>query len=172
MSIFEVIVVTAVTAAVALAGDSPRLGAALNADEAAAGRFTVYPDGEGLPAGGGSAEVGERVYRTHCLACHGPEGENGPNDRLAGGQGSLDGPLPVKTVGSFWPYAPTLFSYIRRAMPYQAPGSLSDDDIYALTAYLLYVNGIITRDTEMNARSLPEVKMPNRDNFVWVVSPD
>jgi cytochrome c len=155
-----------------LAADGPRLGEALTAEQVAAHRFTVYPDGEGLPAGSGNAVAGETLYQAHCLACHGDGGENGINDRLAGGRGTIDAPLPIKTVGSYWPHATTLFSYIRRAMPYQNPGSLTDDQVYALVAYVLFLNGIVDRDADINAVSLPRVEMPNRDNFSWAVSPD
>ncbi|MCH8334835.1 MAG: hypothetical protein IIC61_02990 [Proteobacteria bacterium] len=94
------------------------------------------------------------------------------NDVLSGGHGSLAGPKPLKTVGSYWPYATTIFDYLRRAMPFQMPGSLSNDDIYAVTAYLLFVNDIIAEDAEIDAESLPQVRMPNRDNFVWGYTPE
>ena len=99
------------------------------------------------------------------------DGTGGVNDVLAGGHGSLTGPQPQKTVGSYWPYATTVFDYVRRAMPFQSPGSLSSDELYAVTAYLLFVNDIIAEDAEMSAESLPQVKMPNRDNFVWGYTP-
>jgi cytochrome c len=129
------------------------------------------PDGDGLPAGSGNAVRGRDIYEQNCLACHGDNGTGGVNDALSGGRGSLTGPQPKKTVGSYWPYATTIFDYVRRAMPYQTPGSLSSDEIYAVTAYLLFVNDIVAADTEMNAESLPRVKMPNRDNFVWGYTP-
>jgi cytochrome c len=94
---------------------------------------------------------------------------NGINDRLSGGHASLSSRSPVKTIGSYWPYATTIFDFVRRAMPYTAPGSLSHDDVYALTAYLLYINDIVGEQDVMDAQSLPEVQMPNRDNFVWAV---
>jgi cytochrome c len=128
----------------------------------------VRPDGTGLPDGGGTAAHGKEVYRDNCEACHGPNGQGGIKDRLVGGQGTLASAMPVKTVGSFWPYATTLFDYIRRAMPYPAPGSLSADDTYALTAYLLSLNGIVPEDAKLDKDTLPKVKMPNRDGFVPV----
>lgn len=154
---------------VAVADDSPRLGVPLDAERIDAIDFTVLPDGDGLPAGSGTANQGRDLYRRHCLACHGESGEGGPNDRLAGGEGSLDGDSPVKTVGSYWPYATTLFDYLRRAMPYNAPGSLSDEELYAITAYVLALNGIIGSSEAINRETLPAVRMPNRDNvdFAW-----
>ena len=112
---------------------------------------------------------GEAVYQRQCLACHGLAGEGGINDRLAGGQGTLKTLQPLQTVGSYWPYATTLFDYIRRAMPYTAPGSLSNEEVYALTAYLLHINGIIAKQERMDARSLPLIQMPNREGFYWSV---
>ena len=129
------------------------------------------PDGEGLPTGSGTAKTGTSVYLANCMACHGEKGTGGINDTLVGGHGSLTSNRPQKTIGSYWPYATTLFDYVRRAMPYQTPGSLTNDEIYAVTAYLLYLNDIIDQDKELNAETLPEVKMPNRDNFVWAYSP-
>jgi mono/diheme cytochrome c family protein len=158
-------------AAFAIADESPQLGEELTAEQIVAVSFIILPNGEGLPEGSGNALRGESVYQANCLACHGAAGQDGVNDRLAGGLGSIHSKMPVKTVGSYWPYATTVFDYIRRAMPFQAPGSLSDDDIYSLTAYLLYLNEIVNKDTEINAHSLPRVKMPNRDNFVWAISP-
>jgi len=101
-----------------------------------------------------------------CLACHGAKGAGKPADALAGGIGSLATKAPVRTVGSYWPYATTLFDYVRRAMPITNPLSLSDDEVYAVSAYVLFINGIIGEDVAMNAQSLPQVKMPNRDGFI------
>lgn len=153
--------------AAATADENPGLGQPLDADGLAAVDFVVMPDGDGLPPGGGDADEGEAVFATHCVTCHGEGGVGGINDRLAGGHGSVDSDEPVRTVGSYWPYATTVFDYVRRAMPYQQPDLLSDDDVYAVTAYLLYVNDIIDRGTRMDRESLPAVEMPNRDGFVW-----
>ena len=158
--------------AAALADDGPGLGEELTAGQLEAVDFTIMPDGDGLPAGSGNAITGRDVYNLNCLACHGENGAGGVNDALSGGHGSLTGPRPQKTVGSFWPYATTVFDYVRRAMPFQAPGSLSNEEIYAVTAYLLFVNGIIAEDVAMNAESLPQVKMPNHENFVWGYTPE
>jgi len=154
-----------------IAEDSPGLGEAVDADTIAAIDYTVMPDGTGLPPGAGSAADGREVFDRNCIACHGAKGEGTVNARLVGGQGTLDTDDPVKTVGSYWPYATTVFDYIRRAMPLQTPGILSNDELYAVTAYLLYLNGIVEEDAVMTADSLPAVAMPNRDGFVWAYSP-
>lgn len=155
-----------------VADDNPRLGEAISSAEIARMDFTVLPNGDGLPGGSGTAAAGALVYQQNCLACHGTAGKDGPNDSLVGGIGSLVTEQPQKTVGSYWPYATTLFDYVRRAMPYQAPGSLSDDDVYAVTAYILYLNDIVGEDDRLDAETLPEVRMPNRENFVWAYAPD
>ena len=126
----------------------------------------VRPDGKGLPEGGGTVAQGKQVFADNCAACHGDNGQGGIKDRLVGGQGSLASDMPIKTVGSFWPYATTLFDYIRRAMPYPTPGSLSNDDTYAVAAYILSLNGIVPADGKLDRESLPKIKMPNRGGFV------
>jgi cytochrome c len=123
-----------------------------------------------LPPGKGTAATGAALYQAKCLACHGEKGAGKPSDQLAGGQGTLRDANAVRTVGSYWPYATTLFDYIRRAMPYVAPQSLTPDELYSVSAYILYLNGVIAENDEMNATSLPKVKMPNRDNFVSAYS--
>ena len=107
-----------------------------------------------------------RCIAENCAACHGANGQGGIKDRLVGGQGTLASDKPIKTVGSFWPYATTLFDYIHRAMPYQAPGSLSVDDTYAVAAYILSLNGILPADGKLDKETLPKIKMPNRDGFI------
>lgn len=144
---------------------APALGVPVDEDELAHLDFTVMPDGEGLPEGRGDAHLGATVYRQYCLACHGDSGTGGVNDELAGGRGSLTTERPKKTIGSYWPYAPTLFDYIRRAMPYPSPGVLSNDQIYAVTAYLLYLNGIVDEGTIIDQDRLPAIEMPNREGF-------
>jgi S-disulfanyl-L-cysteine oxidoreductase SoxD len=126
----------------------------------------VRPDGKGLPNGSGTVAQGKAVFEENCAACHGANGQDGIKDRLVGGQGSLASDMPLRTVGSFWPYATTLFDYIHRAMPYQAPGSLSVDETYAAAAYILSLNGILPADGKLDRQSLPKIKMPNRDGFV------
>jgi S-disulfanyl-L-cysteine oxidoreductase SoxD len=132
------------------------------------------PDGSGLPPGQGSAAHGEKIFEAQCSACHGEKGQNPAKgfDRLAGGQGSLTSPRPVQTVGSYWPYATTIFDYVNRTMPFTAPNSLTSDEVYSVVAYLLYINGIVRRDAVMNAQELPKVKMPNADGFIPDGRPD
>jgi len=155
----------------AYAQESPGLGRPVGHEDVSQVDFTIMPDGEGLPDGGGNAVAGADLYQQYCLACHGEGGAGGINDVLVGGRGSLTTDQPVRTIGSFWPYVTTLFDYIRRAMPYQSPGVLSDDQVYSLTAYLLFLNDIIDETVELNAETLPGVEMPNRDNFDWAYSP-
>ena len=129
--------------------------------------ISIGPDGVGLPPGRGTAAQGETIYAAKCQACHGEKGAGKPNDVLVGGMGTLaPGKTPVKTVGSYWPYATTLFDYVRRAMPWDKPKSLSDEETYAVTAYILNLNGIIAADEVIDAQSLPKVQMPNQDGFV------
>ena len=144
----------------------PALGTPVGAAEIARWDISVPPSGAGLPAGSGTARQGEKVYEQKCVACHGANGAGKPADPLAGGVGSLASKTPVRTVGSYWPYATTLFDYVRRAMPITNPLSLTNDEVYAVTAYVLALNGIVGEDVVMNAQSLPQVKMPNRDGFV------
>jgi cytochrome c len=155
-----------------VAADNPKLGEAVSSAELNNLDFTIMPNGEGLPEGSGTAVAGARIYQQNCLACHGVGGQDGLNDTLVGGHGSLTTDQPQKTVGSYWPYATTLFDYVHRAMPYQAPGSLSNNDVYAVTAYILYLNDIVGEEERLDANSLPEVRMPNRENFVWAYKPD
>jgi cytochrome c len=128
---------------------------------------------EGLPTGSGTATLGKPIYVEHCASCHGGEkGEDAKYDRLVGGHGTLATAKPIRTVGSFWPYVTTLWSYIRRGQPFDSPGSLTADQVYAVTAYLLYLNGIIGEHDVLDAKTLPQVKMPNRDGFVSDPRPD
>ena len=155
------------TCSLASAQEGPGLGVPATAEQIAGWDISVGPEGETLPAGSGTVAQGAALYATQCIACHGVNGEGGTNDRLSGGHGPLDSGSAIMTVGSFWPYATTIFDYVRRAMPYQQPGTLSNEQVYALTAYLLQINGIIDEDAVMNADTLPQVEMPNRDGFVW-----
>jgi len=125
-------------------------------------------DGVGLPPGNGTVERGTAVYAEQCAACHGTFGEGeGRSPKLVGGAGTLRHDRPELTVGSYWPFAPTLWDYINRAMPMPAPHTLSADDVYALTAYILNLNDIVSGEFVADRESLPKVKMPNRDNFLW-----
>lgn len=145
---------------------TPNLGQPATPALIAAWDISIAPDGTGLPPGRGTPAEGALVFATKCAACHGDSGVGGPADQLTGGLGSLASPQPVKTVASFWPYATTLFDYIRRAMPVTNPQSLSNSEVYALCAYLLSINKIIAPDFELNAATLPTVRMPNRDGFI------
>jgi mono/diheme cytochrome c family protein len=140
--------------------------------EVAAWDIAIGPEGRNLPAGNGSVRHGREVYVAQCAACHGPKGEGGLGDKLAGGQGTLATPTPVKTVGSYWPYATTLFDYIRRAMPFNAPQSLSDEDVYAVSGYVLFLNGLVDENAVIDAGMLTALKMPNREGFVGDPRPD
>jgi S-disulfanyl-L-cysteine oxidoreductase SoxD len=171
MSMREVVVAAVVAAALggcagAAVQDGPNLGREATPTEIAGWDISVAPDGSGLPAGRGTAAAGALVYAQKCQSCHGDKGAGQPNDRLVGGQGTLASKAPVRTIGSYWPYATTVFDYVRRAMPYTEPRSLSNDDVYAVTAYLLYLNRIIGEQDAMTADTLPRVTMPNRDNFI------
>lgn len=140
--------------------------------EIAGWNIDVSPDGKGLPPGSGSAARGKALYKQHCAACHGAKGEGKPADRLVGGRGTLNTDKPVMTVGSYWPYATTVYDYINRSMPFNAPQSLKADEVYSITAYLLLLNGIIGENDVMDATRLPRVQMPNRKGFVPDPRPD
>jgi S-disulfanyl-L-cysteine oxidoreductase SoxD len=148
--------------------ETPNLGREATPAQIAGWDISVGPDGVGLPPGRGTAAAGAAVYEQKCQVCHGAKGAGQPNDRLVGGQGTLASKTPVRTIGSYWPYATTVFDYVRRAMPYIQPQSLTNDEVYAVTAYLLSLNGIIGEGEEMNAQTLPKVKMPNQANFIVV----
>jgi S-disulfanyl-L-cysteine oxidoreductase SoxD len=150
-------------------------GAPASTQDIAAIAIAIAPDGRGLPAGKGDYAAGKKVYETACSACHGanlqgvaglPDMPTGASLRLIGGRGTLATKNPVMTVESYWPYATTLFDYVRRAMPFQAPGSLSADEIYAVSAYILAEGNVIDKATVLDAQTLPRVQMPNRDGFI------
>ena len=132
----------------------------------------VAPDGKSLPPGSGTAAAGKLVYSSRCETCHGPTGTEGPQEVIAGGKGSLATSRPQKTVGSYWPYATTLWDYIRRAMPFDHPGTITNDQIYAVTAYVLFLNGIVGEQDVVDQASLPKIQMPNRNGFVVDPRPD
>jgi len=156
----------------ARAAQGPNLGRPLTPEEIKKIDLTVAPDGRGLPPGSGSVSAGAAVYTKNCRGCHGLQGSGKPQDQLTGGVGSITTAKPVKTPVSYWPTATTLFDYIRRAMPYTAPQSLTNDEVYAVTAYLLSIDGIVPADAVLDAKSLPRVKMPNRGGFVsWWPKP-
>jgi S-disulfanyl-L-cysteine oxidoreductase SoxD len=128
----------------------------------------ILPNGAGLPPGRGTVAQGEVIYAAKCEGCHGAKGAGQPNDRLVGSRGTISAAVPPvhNTIGSYWPYATTLFDYVRRAMPWNEPKSLTHDEVYAISAYLLNLNGIIGADDVMDAHSLPKVSMPNRNGFI------
>lgn len=148
------------------------LGRAPTAEEVRAWNITVFPDGRGLPEGSGTAVEGKDVYERRCQRCHGTEGKGGDEAPIAGGKGTIATPKPLRTVGSYWPYSTTLFDYIRRAMPFKDPGMLTANQTYAVAAYILQLNGIVGANEAMNAKSLPQVKMPNREGFIADPRPD
>jgi cytochrome c len=149
------------------------IGHAATPAQVAAWNLDVSPDVRNMPAGQGSVLRGREVFANQCAGCHGARGEGGSlGDKLAGGQDTLATPTPVRTVGSYWPYATTLFDYVRRAMPLNAPQSLSNEDVYAVSGYVLHLNGLLPEDAVVSAKTLTELKMPNRDGFVFDPRPD
>ena len=158
-----------------MAGQAPRynLGRPATPEEIQKRDISVAPDGSGLPVGHGTVEQGRYIYKVLCANCHGDHGQGvDAYPALVGGQGTLKSNNPVLTVGSYWPYATTVWDYTHRAMPYQRPGTLSADETYALTAFILYMNGIVDEKAELNEKTLPQIKMPNRDGFVPDPRPD
>jgi mono/diheme cytochrome c family protein len=150
----------------ALAAEGPKLGKPIAPAELAPWDISIMPDGTGLPAGGGTPAQGAKLYVERCSACHGDNGKGSEHGAaLVGGpaRASLDG---GKTIKNYWPYATTIFDFVRRAMPYSEPNSLSNDEVYAITAYILALNELIGQSDTMNAQTLPKVMMPNRDNFI------
>jgi S-disulfanyl-L-cysteine oxidoreductase SoxD len=145
--------------------ETPGLGRPISQADLAEWDINILPDGTNLPPGSGKAKEGAKIFAEKCALCHGDNGQGGRAARLIGGppKASLDG---GKTIPNYWPYATTLFDFIRRAMPFTQPRSLTDREVYSLVAYLLAANKLIGEDDEINATSLPKVHMPNRDNFV------
>jgi mono/diheme cytochrome c family protein len=157
------------TAALSVAGESEgryQIGSSATSAEVARWDISVYSTGRNLPAGSGTVQAGEKIYANQCQACHGESGKGGLGDPLVGGVGSLASAKPLRTIGSFWPYAPTIFDYVRRAMPMYAPQSLTNDEVYAVTGYLLYLNKLIEQDAVIDAQRLANIQMPNRKGFV------
>jgi cytochrome c len=148
------------------------LGRTATEEEIRAWNIDVSPTGEGLPPGRGTVKEGAQVYASKCAACHGPTGSEGPKDRLVGGQNTLKTAKPIRTIGSYWPYATTLYDYVYRAMPFTAPQSLTPDETYAVIAWLLFQNQIIAETAVIDAQTLPKVEMPNRNGFIADPRPD
>jgi S-disulfanyl-L-cysteine oxidoreductase SoxD len=160
----------ATTAALAFAfagaarAEGPGLGKPIGPGDIAPWNLTIMPDGTGLPAGSGTAAHGAPIFAQKCVACHGEAGKGGVGGAIVGPPvATLDG---GKTIANFWPYATTVFDFIRRAMPYNAPLSLSDQEVYSLTAYVLWLNKLVGENETIDAQTLPKVRMPNRDNFI------
>ncbi len=159
----------------ATAGEKFGFGTTPTPEEIAAIDIDAMPDGRGLPPGSGTGTAGAEVYASQCVACHGENLEGvkaAGGAALIGGRGSIGTPKTKKTVESYWPYASTLFDYVKRAMPFHAPGSMSNDDIYAVSAFILAKGNIIAMDAVMNAETLPKVEMPNKDGFIADPRPD
>jgi S-disulfanyl-L-cysteine oxidoreductase SoxD len=154
----------ALSATVAFA-QAPNLGKPISPADIAGWDINILPDGSGLPSGSGTPAEGARVYAAKCAACHGTEGKGGASARLIGGE-PIKNMESDKTIANFWPYSTTLFDYIRRAMPWRQPRSLTNEEVYALTAYILSLNKLIEDNGTMNAQTLPKVRMPNRDGFI------
>jgi hypothetical protein len=161
-------------ASATVSAQSPRYGVGRppTPEEIRALGSAIAPDGTGLPTGSGTVAQGRTLFTAQCARCHGPNGEGDVGPRLVGGQGTLATPRPLKTVGSFWPYATTLWDYVNRAMPFDRPGLLEPSEVYAAVAFLLNLNGIVGDDVVMNSTTLPAVRMPNRDGFVSDPRPD
>jgi cytochrome c len=160
-----VVVTLACVSTVAFA-QSPNLGKPVSEAEIAAWDISILPDGTGLPPGSGTPEQGAKIFAAKCAACHGPNAKGGINAALVGGAPLTSGIDTPKTIANFWSHATTLFDFTRRAMPWTAPRTLTDEEVYALTAYILSLNKLIGDNDVMNAQTLPKVRMPNRDGFI------
>ncbi len=147
-------------------GPTYRVGRTPSAEEIRALGATTNPSGAGLPAGQGTAKQGREVYDLRCKECHGPEGKGADQAGFIGKPEQLRETPPVRTVGSYWPHATTLWDYTNRAMPFDRPGTLTADQVYSVTAYILLLNGIVAEEETLNAETLPKIRMPNREGFV------
>jgi S-disulfanyl-L-cysteine oxidoreductase SoxD len=169
MSMRKSLVFALVLALASSAGfaEGPNLGKPIDPAEIVAWDISILPDGTGLPPGSGTPAQGAPIYAQKCFMCHGANGKGGLNAALVGSPPLTGGDRdPVKTIANYWPYATTLFDFIRRTMPWQQPRSLTNDEVYALTAYILALNKLIGENEVLNAQTLPQVKMPNRDGFI------
>jgi len=161
----------------ALLAQSPKYGVGRTPapEEIRAMDISILPDGTGLPEGQGTAAEGREVYARRCARCHGPKGQGGDEPKqspLVGGRGTLKSPKPLKTVGSYWPYAPSVWDYVNRAMPLDRPGTLTHNQVYSLVAFIFSMNGIIGENDVLDAKTLAKIRMPNRDGFVPDPRPD
>jgi cytochrome c len=173
-SAFALLVAVLPAAVVPIRAQSPtyNVGKTPTAEEIRALGSAIAPDGTGLPEGSGTVAAGREVFAAQCARCHGDKGQGDTGPALFGGQGTLATARPVKTVGSFWPYATTLWDYINRAMPFDKPGLLKASEVYAVSAFILNLNGIVPDNATLDAKTLPKIKMPNRDGFVADPRPD
>lgn len=164
-----ILAATCLQASMSFAAEPPRygLGTTPTAAQIEGWAISVRPDGQGLPDGRGSVKDGDELYANACAACHGTFGEGAGRYPRIAGEGKLTGERPEQTVGTYWPYATTLFDYINRAMPFPSPHVLPPDQVYAVTAYVLNLNGLVDEDFVADRDTLPKVKMPNRDGFIW-----
>ena len=168
LKILLVLIAAGINTAAAEAPEGPGLGVEMDNEELLRYDIGVMPDGRGLPAGSGSVEEGEALYQQKCLVCHGAGGVGNTGEQLAGAINQLTDEWPEKTIGTYWPYATTLFDFTRRSMPMTQPGSLTDDETYALVAYMLYLNQLVDADAVMDAEAVQNFQMPNRDGFVRI----
>lgn len=161
--------ISTATLAASPSAPSPDLGTPISPAQAATWNNDIFPNGRGLPSGSGSTTEGQALYQQHCQSCHGPGGIGLNAPALAGAEEPLDSDWPDQTIGSYWPYASTLFDFIRRAKPMSQPGSFDADQIYALSAYLLALNGLLDENIDtLDADRLRVLQMPNRDGFIGV----
>lgn len=160
-----VLLLFALGAGLAIAADGPGLGKPISESDLKPWDISISPDGTGLPPGRGTPAQGARIFAEKCAACHGENGKGGRNAALVGGE-PVTRMDSVKTIANFWPYATTIFDFTRRAMPWQSPRTLTDDEVYALTAYIFALNKLIGEKDVMDAKTLPKVRMPNRDGFI------
>jgi cytochrome c len=166
VTLFAVVAICATAlAGIVQAGELYGLGQPATPEEIAGWNIDISPDGAGLPPGRGSVGEGEKIFAAKCAACHGAHGEGKPMDRLVGGFGTVFDQHSQRTVGSYWPYATTLFDFVHRAMPLNAPQSLTPDEVYSICAYVLFLNKIVPEDATLDAATLPKVEMPNRASF-------
>ncbi len=172
MSMFKKILAALILASIAMSSflvssqETVRLGTPVNEDQLKNFDLVAPPDGSGFPSGSGTARQGKAVYDAKCAACHAPNGEGTSGNTIIVGGDMHSEQNPLRTVGSFWPYASTIFDYVRRAMPANAPKSLSNTEVYQVTAYVLFLNGIIDEDMVLNSETLQSVGMPNADGFI------
>lgn len=150
--------------------ESPNLGTEITTEELAPYKISVFPNGKRLPKGQGSVSEGKKIYQGKCQACHGEGGVGDSGEQLAGAIHSLTDEWPEKTIGTYWPYATTLFDFTRRSMPMTQPGTLSNNETYALVAYMLFLNKLLPEDAMMNAEALRNFELPNRNGFIDVYS--